>query len=129
MFRIDKYLHVRYRKGGRQYPFLDCWGLVLWVFAHELGVTIPLSESVPKADENEQFEAAIKKQVTYREINRPEADKYYIACFYDAVGRVVHAGVIVNRKLLHTSIRGTRYELLSDAVFGHKWNTRIYQIL
>lgn len=37
----EKYMGLRFLDGGRDFPAVDCWGLVCLVFRHEQGIELP----------------------------------------------------------------------------------------
>ena len=82
MYQVNKYLVCQYRYGGRNFPYLDCWGLVLNFYKNELNIDLPLNESVK--DMSADVENTTKRQIKYCEIKESDlcADTVYIACFY-----------------------------------------------
>ena len=40
MRNINDYLLIRHTPGGRQYPRLDCWGLIVDYYRENLGITL-----------------------------------------------------------------------------------------
>ena len=40
MFQINHYLQNKYKINGRVYPYLDCWGLIVYYYKNELEVTL-----------------------------------------------------------------------------------------
>lgn len=125
MYLIDRYLSVKYQTGGRVFPDLDCWGLVITFFHDELGIDIPLTKSLASQKNSKEIETELKSKIIYNEVNEPNKDSVYIVCFYDN-GRVVHCGILLSGKLLHTSRYGTKYESVSDAIRFHPWTVKYY---
>ena len=125
MYLIDRYLSVKYHAGGRVFPDLDCWGLVITFFRDELGIDIPLTKSLASQKNSKEIESEIKSKIIYSEIRKPNNDSVYIACFYDN-NRIVHCGILLSGKLLHTSRYGTKYESISDAIRFHPWTVKYY---
>ncbi len=129
MYLIDRYLSVKYQAGGRVFPNLDCWGLVITFFRDELGIDIPLTKSLASQKNSKEIETEIKSKIIYNEVKNPSKDSIYIVCFYDNDNdRVVHCGILLSGKLLHTSKYGTKYESISDAIRFHPWTVKFYLI-
>ena len=62
MYLIDHYLSVKYQTGGRVFPNLDCWGLVITFFRDELGIDIPLTKSLASQKNSREIETEIMQQ-------------------------------------------------------------------
>ena len=53
----------------------------------------------------------------------------YIACFYGD-GKFRHCGVVIDRKILHTSQSGTVYKSISDCRLRfNAWEIKYYEVV
>ena len=128
MYQVNKYLVCQYRYGGRNFPYLDCWGLVLNFYKNELNIDLPLNESVK--DMSTDVENTTKRQIKYCEIKESDlgADTVYIACFY-CNNKLKHCGVVVNKRILHTTNTGTCYKSIRDTKISYKlWKIKYYEV-
>ena len=125
---ITKYLRIRYKFGGRDYPNLDCFGLVMCFFRDELGIELPLDKSI--CDATSENENLVKKSVKYKQVNECDLcdNKAYIACFYGD-GKFRHCGVVIHKKILHTSQNGTAYKSIKDCKLRFTvWEIKFYEV-
>lgn len=131
MYQIDltRYLRIKYKFGGRDYPNLDCFGLVMCFYRDELGITLPLDKSI--CDATSENENLVKEKIKYRQVKEQELcdNKMYIACFYGG-GKFRHCGVVIDRKILHTSQNGTAYKSISDCRLRfNAWEIKYYEVV
>ncbi|HBS58565.1 MAG TPA: glycoside hydrolase [Firmicutes bacterium] len=105
---VSKYVGVPYKHNGRSIQEgLDCWGLVMCVFA-ELGVTLPGNDGInippehwfrKDADRYWRFLQTIGKPLDISEVKR--YDIVYFAMIGNSI--VSHAGVMLDDKMfIHT---------------------------
>lgn len=113
---------VEFVDGGRDTAGWDCWGLIRWVYEHELGVLLPdycddYESVTDSAGLLAVFEA---ERQAWRQVETPRAfDVAWIAI----AGRECHVGLIVDaRTMLHVFERvGTRIERIESPL----WQRRI----
>lgn len=98
MLAIDKWLLSRYQRGGRKYPYLDCWGLVCDVY-NALGVELPEFTDLSQRTMNKGAEECFHKNV-FKQVGTP-SDYCLIAFFCN--DRLFHVGIYYDGKMLHTS--------------------------
>lgn len=98
MLAIDKWLLSRYQRGGRKYPYLDCWGLVCNVY-NALGVELPEFTDLSQRTMNKGAEECFHKNV-FKQVGTP-SDYCLIAFFCN--DRLFHVGIYYDGKMLHTS--------------------------
>lgn len=91
MLNIDKYLSVRWQMGGRVYPILDCYGLVLEVQS-DLGIDV-----WPAFDGLGQKDIESDGAVRVREITKQcEAREGSVAACYKG-GMVTHVAIVIKQ--------------------------------
>lgn len=102
--------HVRYKFGGREFPYLDCWGFCRWFYHVRFGAEFPvfLSLSRPEAL-NTPPELAHIRQI---------AEPQDICIFGLVSGRgIFHTGIYIHGKFLHDSRFGCQ---IADSLPWHK---------
>lgn len=129
MYRIDRYLAVRYKLGGREYPLLDCWGLVLAFYRDELGIILPLEEAICDSASAYIGETDVKSKIAYIEKEECLLDNNpYIVCFYNQK-RLFHCGILLNNHVLHTRRNGTVFQKISSVKKQYRlWELRYYEV-
>lgn len=118
---IKKYLGTPYKHRGRDLQGLDCWGLILLVYA-DLGIKL-------WDIEDEYVKDWFQKQRNYfienyhREWQRVERHEIFDGVlFTNNKGIVNHAGIYIgNNKFLHTCKLGTIVSRLSEK----NWQKRL----
>jgi hypothetical protein len=55
---------VRWAVGGRDFPLLDCWGVVYDVYRHELGIELPRYDHLTTASDRVEVEAAMRGEAS-----------------------------------------------------------------
>lgn len=97
MFNIDKYRSVTWQKGGRAYPYLDCYGIVHEI-RQDLGLpTWPVFEGVTKDDNGLDKEA----KLLAKNVNRCEPVQGAVAACYTS-SMITHVAIVVDiNGLLH----------------------------
>lgn len=95
MNSLEKYLHVPYRKGGRDESGCDCWGLARLVLEREQRITLPSYDGAVESDA-ESFEGC------FRRLDNPE-DWCLVLM---ARGVHVHVAVWAKGWILHMTSRG-----------------------
>lgn len=109
MRHIDDYLLIRHTPGGRKFPDLDCWGLVLDYYREQLGVTLPEYTDLAQSSMGRALSWELQAGRFIR-LEYPE-DHAVVALF--SGGRLYHVGIYLSGKILHTTERrGCRYERL-----------------
>ena len=90
MFNSDKYLSVKWLKGGRVYPFLDCFGIINEI-RHDLNMPLwPDFSGVTKDDGGLDREA--RRFMKTLERCEPSVGAG-VACYSGSV--VTHVGIVV----------------------------------
>ena len=69
MRKLDDYLLITHTPGGRQYPRLDCWGLIVDYYRENLGITLDEHTDLTHATMNAGFAA---ERGRFREVSAPE---------------------------------------------------------
>lgn len=109
MRTLNDYLLIRHTPGGREFPNLDCWGLVRDYYREILGIDLPEYTDFSGGTMSGGFSREMERG-KFREIESPE-DNAVIGLFCH--GRLYHVGIYLNGRILHTSEkRGCRYERL-----------------
>lgn len=114
--RLSWYLLAQYSDGGREWPELDCWGLVREFYARERGIVLDAHRDLNgrTMDKGREAETAAGR---FREVPVPETGD--LAGWF-AGGRMIHAGIVLGDKVLHISReRGARLERIP--AFGVKF--------
>lgn len=116
MRKLDDYLLITHTPGGRQYPRLDCWGLIVDYYRENLGITLDEHTDLTHATMNAGFAA---ERGHFREVSAPE-DGDIVAFFLS--GRLYHVGLYIAGKVLHTSERrNARYERMGGALTERRY--------
>lgn len=98
MLAIDKWLVSKYRRGGRKYPYLDCWGLVRDIYS-SLGAELPEFTDLCQHTMGKGAEECFRKNV-FKQVEYP-SNFCLVAFFYS--DRLFHVGIYYDGKILHTS--------------------------
>lgn len=117
MRNINDYLLIRHTPNGREFPRLDCWGLIVDIYRENLGIELDDYTDLSQKDMSRglQYERQAGRFV---EVKEPR-DYDIIAFFINA--RLFHVGVWLNGRILHTSERkNARYEKLDSATLAHR---------
>ncbi len=69
MRNVNDYLLIRHTPGGRQYPRLDCWGLIVDYYRENLGIT--LGEHTDLSHET-MAAGMLREKGHFREVKTPE---------------------------------------------------------
>lgn len=108
MFHPDHWLISRYKSGGRQFPELDCWGLVCDVY-RSIGITLPEFVDLSQKTMQDGAETCIAEHL-FIPVDNP-IDFDIIAFFRSNL--LFHVGIWHNSRILHTTQRkNCRYEPL-----------------
>lgn len=100
MFDARHYLYCRHRPGGRDWPFLDCWGLVREYYRRELGVELDPHDGLDAKTMSRGLEAELPR---FREVAPAGISDHDIVAFFRR-GLLFHVGVYRDGRLLQTSI-------------------------
>lgn len=95
---IDKWLVSKYQRGGRKYPYLDCWGLVCDVYK-TLGAELPEFADLCQHTMGKGAEECFRKNI-FERVATPS--NYCLIAFFCA-DRLFHVGIYYNGRILHTS--------------------------
>lgn len=98
MLAIDKWLVSKYQRGGRKYPYLDCWGLVCDVY-RTLGAELPEFTDLTQHTMGKGAEECFRKNI-FERVTTPS--NYCLIAFFCA-DRLFHVGIYYDGRMLHTS--------------------------
>lgn len=115
------YLLNNYRLNGRSYPYLDCWGLVVYWYRRELGIEL---NEYTQLNYKTMSDGENQEKAHFREAPMPSEGS--VCAFYDGRGLLYHVGVYTHGKLLHTHKGGTRWESIESAMKFQNITVRYY---
>ena len=116
---INDYLLITHTPNGRNYPFLDCWGLVVDVYREMCGITLDDHTDLTAETMQEGFNSETGAG-HFREVETPQ--NYDIVAFFLAK-RLYHVGIYYEGRILHTSERkNARFERI-----GPQTHRRFYR--
>jgi cell wall-associated NlpC family hydrolase len=109
MRKLDDYLMIRHTPNGRQFPFLDCWGLVCDVYREYLDIELSEYTSLSHKTMSQGFSQE-RESGNFQEVTTPE--NFDVVAFF-IHGRLYHVGIFLDGRILHTSEKkNCRYEAL-----------------
>ena len=129
--KINDYLLIKHTPNGREYPYLDCWGLIVDVYREILDIKLHDYTDLTQRDMNKGL---MYERDTQRDMNKglmyerdsgrfaevKEPQDYDIVAFF-VNGRLYHVGLWIGGRILHTSQqRNCRYELLDRVSLSQK---------
>ena len=120
---IEKYVGLRFEDKGRGPDSFDCWGLVRWIYMHELKLVLPdyLDKYETVLDESGVESAVSAGRVSgWDRVDRPQNMDLVL---FKIFGRPLHVGIVAGKDyFLHCPEDDfSRRERLSD----RKWKNRI----
>ena len=83
---IEKYLRNIHTPNGRIYPYLDCWGLVCYVYQNELNIELDLCTDCQKDTMTVGYE---KTKGSFTEVKTPR--DFDVICYFKH-SVLVHVG-------------------------------------
>ncbi len=104
--RLDRFIGIPFKDGGRDFDGVDCWGLVVLYYRDALGVTLPdYRISVAASTRIAKQIDEVEKSGAWRELERPEPDCVVLMALDAAQPRVrQHIGVFIGQgQILHTT--------------------------
>ena len=117
MRNINDYLLIKHTPNGRNYPFLDCWGLIVDFYKNMLGVELNEYTDLDAGSMSRGL-AYERNAGRFEEVKEPQ-DGDVIAFFVR--GRLFHVGVFWRGKILHTSQqKNCRYEKLPETTLNER---------
>ncbi len=117
MRNINDYLLIKHTPNGRNYPFLDCWGLIVDFYKNMLGVELNEYTDLDAGSMSRGL-AYERNANRFEEVKEPQ-DGDVIAFFVR--GRLFHVGVFWRGKILHTSQqKNCRYEKLPETTLNER---------
>lgn len=117
MRHINDYLLITHTPNGRQFPRLDCWGLIVDYYRENLGIILSdyTSLDAKTMSKGLQYE---RQAGRFQEVQSPENND--IIAFFIS-GRLYHVGIYLNGRILHTSERkNARLEKLDATTLSHR---------
>ena len=115
--KINDYLLIKHTPNGREYPYLDCWGLIVDVYREILDIKLHDYTDLTQRDMNKGL-VYERGSGRFAEVKEPQ--DYDIVAFF-INGRLYHVGLWIGGRILHTSQqRNCRYELLDRVSLSQK---------
>lgn len=117
---VNDYLLIKHTPGGRTFPALDCWGLVVDYYREILGIDLP-----PYADLTQEHMAqGFQRELMRGKFQQVDTPKNGDVVAFFCRGILYHVGIYVDGRILHTTERrGCRYERMAS---GTLTNRRYY---
>lgn len=115
--KINDYLLIKHTPNGREYPYLDCWGMIVDVYREILGIKLHDYTDLTQRDMSKGLMYE-RESGRFAEVKEPQ--DYDIVAFF-INGRLYHVGLWINGRILHTSQqRNCRYEQLDRVSLSQK---------
>ena len=117
MRNINDYLLIKHTPNGREFPRLDCWGLIVDLYRENLGITLDDYTDLDHSTMSRglQYE---RQAGRFEQVKEPQ--DYDIVAFF-VRGRLYHVGVYLDGRVLHTSERrNCRWERMDGATLAHR---------
>lgn len=115
--KINDYLLIKHTPNGREYPYLDCWGLIVDVYREILGIKLHDYTDLTQRDMSKGLMYE-RESGRFAEVKEPQ--DYDIVAFF-INGRLYHVGLWIGGRILHTSQqRNCRYEQLDRVSLSQK---------
>lgn len=115
--KIDDYLLIRHTPNGREFPNLDCWGLIVDAYREQLNIELNDYTDLSQKDMTRGLMWE-RQEGRFKEVDEPQ--NYDIVAFFVG-GRLYHVGLWINGKILHTSERkNCRYEQVDRVALSQK---------
>ncbi|MBQ6687613.1 MAG: C40 family peptidase [Bacteroidales bacterium] len=115
--KINDYLLIKHTPNGREYPYLDCWGLIVDVYREILDIKLHDYTDLTQKDMNKGL---MYERDSGRFVEVKEPQDYDIVAFF-VNGRLYHVGLWIGGRILHTSQqRNCRYEQLDRVSLSQK---------
>lgn len=117
MRQINDYLLIKHTPNGRNYPYLDCWGLIVDFYNNVLNIELNEYTDLDAGSMSRGL-AYERNAGRFEEVKEPQ-DGDVIAFFVR--GRLFHVGVFWRGKILHTSqLKNCRYEKLPETTLNDR---------
>lgn len=115
--KINDYLLIKHTPNGREYPYLDCWGVIVDVYREILGIKLHDYTDLTQRDMSKGLMYE-RESGRFAEVKEPQ--DYDIVAFF-INGRLYHVGLWIGGRILHTSQqRNCRYEQLDRVSLSQK---------
>ena len=115
--KINDYLLIKHTPNGREYPYLDCWGLIVDVYREILDIKLHDYTDLTQRDMSKGLMYE-RESGRFAEVKEPQ--DYDIVAFF-INGRLYHVGLWIGGRILHTSQqRNCRYEQLDRVSLSQK---------
>lgn len=121
MYPLNYYLLNNYKLTGYEYPYLNCWGLVVLWYKNELGIELDYYTDLNHKTMSEGEE---QEKAHFKQVRAPSEGT--ICAFYDGRDILYHVGVYTHGKLLHTHKGGTKWESVGNAIRFQNVTVRYY---
>lgn len=99
MCNLRHYFAIKHTKNGRQYPFLDCWGLVCEYYKLEKNITLYPYSELSQDTMSQGFEC---EKTRFKEISANEVKNGDVVAFFKDMC-LYHVGIYYNDKILQTT--------------------------
>lgn len=119
---IQKYVGLKFGDKGRGPTEFDCWGIVQWVYRHELGIVLPDFMNYDSVTNDVQVEACVR-ETRETDWTRHDKGQLFDVVLFNIYGKPLHVGLVVaNGIFLHAPEEDfTRIERYTD----RHWNKRV----
>lgn len=115
--KLNDYLLIKHTPNGREYPYLDCWGMIVDVYREILGIKLHDYTDLTQRDMSKGLMYE-RESGRFAEVKEPQ--DYDIVAFF-INGRLYHVGLWIGGRILHTSQqRNCRYEQLDRVSLSQK---------
>ena len=116
---ISHYLFNQYKANGRQYPYLDCYGLICYVYKRELNIDLDLATEFDYKTMTSGYE---RVKTMFEEV-KTEPKTFDIVCFFKH-NVLCHVGIYIDDHILESS----RKKGMSFTKFIKKPYHRLYRL-
>lgn len=117
----DRYTSIGYVLGGREYPYLDCWGFVVDVYKQN-GINLNLHTELKGTEIKEGYTQDVNDFI---QIEKP-IENCIVGLF--AHGIIFHCGIYHNGKFCHMDKQGLQIESFERYFMKKRCEVRYYVI-
>ena len=98
MIDVQAYLGLRYLRGGRERPAVDCWGLARLIYREAFGLELDPHDTAPGGSA-EVGREIVEERGAWLPVDRTAIRPGDIA-FLRRIGRPFHVGVVLDRRCM-----------------------------